>query len=174
MPSVPRGEAHKKPGEPRQHPRGTSGPERQAEDGGGRRFCRARNAAVRPKGKIVDHEPLRRGSAGLKPPDDRGTARHKRGPHALSRSFSLSFFSLYFPHFFNVLWCVRSSSLPGRSGPTRPTRMGGAREIVQWRRQSKTGLPANPKEWRAALNAMLKPARRRAHPEAHACLPIRK
>ena len=65
----------KKPGEAGQHPRGTSGPERQAEDGGGRRFCRARNSAVRPKGKIVDHEPLRRGSAGLKPPDDRGTAR---------------------------------------------------------------------------------------------------
>src|SRR5271165_6846036 len=54
MPSVPRGAAHEKPGEPRQHPRGTSGPERQAEDGGGRRFCRARNSAMRPKGKIVE------------------------------------------------------------------------------------------------------------------------
>src|SRR5271165_2466045 len=68
----------KKPGEAGQHPRGTSGPERQAEDGGGRRFCRARNSAVRSKGKIVDHEPLRRGSAGLKPPDDRGTHGHER------------------------------------------------------------------------------------------------
>src|SRR5208283_4908295 len=53
MPSVPRGAAHKKPGEAGQHPRGTNGPERQAEDGGGRRFCRARNSAVRPKGKIA-------------------------------------------------------------------------------------------------------------------------
>src|SRR5208337_1868215 len=41
-----RGAAHKKPGEAGQHPRGTSGPERQAEDGGGRRFCLARNSAV--------------------------------------------------------------------------------------------------------------------------------
>jgi len=44
----------KKPGEAGQHPRGTSGPEPQAEDGEGRRFCRARNSAMRPKGKIVE------------------------------------------------------------------------------------------------------------------------
>src|SRR5271165_6785822 len=44
----------KKPGEAGQHPRGTSGPERSAEGGGGRRFCRARNSATRPKGKIVE------------------------------------------------------------------------------------------------------------------------
>src|SRR5208283_1712195 len=86
----------KKPGEPRQHPRGTSGPERQAEDGGGRRFCRARNSAVRPKGKIVDHEPLRRGSAGLKPPMTEVPYGHERGHPCVSLASSglCVFFSL--------------------------------------------------------------------------------
>src|SRR5208282_1871187 len=66
----------------------------QAEDGGGRRFCRARNSAVRPKGKIVDREPLRRGSAGLKPPDDRGTHGYERErPRVSLASFSVLHFS---------------------------------------------------------------------------------
>src|SRR5271165_3888298 len=65
-----------------------------------------------PKGKIVDHEPLRRGSAGLEPPDDRGTHGHERRRPCVSLAPPTVLLFLSVSCFFFSTSCVARAANP--------------------------------------------------------------